>query len=343
MATIEKRGKRWRARVRRKGFSASETFRTRREAERWAAEMEARADAGNGVVRWPFSYALRRYRDEVSKYKDGYRWERLRIDAFLGEPTRSSTDREPDPLALVPMCDLAPEHFADWRDRRLREVSVATVLREWNLLSAICSRAAKEWGWLPKNPMSNVRRPKAPEPRSRRISEEEIERVLLVADWAPGQEPIRVSQRVAAAFLFAIETAMRAGEICALRWGDIDELARVSTVRAEEVGARKTGRSRKVPLSKKAMEIVASFQRQADNNRVFGITSRQLDANWRKIRKAAAIEDLHFHDTRAEALTRLSRKLDVMKLARMSGHRDLKVLLNTYYREDPADFVDLLD
>lgn len=49
------------------------------------------------------------------------------------------------------------------------------------------------------------------------------------------------------------------------------------------------------------------------------------------------IEDLHFHDSRAEALTRLARKVDVMTLARISGHKDLRVLLETYYRESAAD------
>lgn len=45
------------------------------------------------------------------------------------------------------------------------------------------------------------------------------------------------------------------------------------------------------------------------------------------------IEDLHFHDTRAEALTRLARKVDVLTLAKISGHKDLRILQNAYYRE----------
>ena len=345
MATVRRRGKRWHARVRRAGRDLSASFRTRREAEAWAADVEREIDARRAGLapRRPFADLLRRYRDEVSAKRDGGRPERLRIDALLGEPTPRFPDREPDPLADVLLTELGPEHFAAWRDRRLAQVSPATVLREWNLLSAICTKAVKEWRWLPRNPMSEVQRPKAPPPRTRRVSEEEVERVLLVADWAVGQTPTRVAHRVAAAFLWAIETAMRAGEICALRWNDVDEAARVATVRAEEVGARKTGRARQVPLSRAAMAILDSVRDAAKDDRVFGLTARQLDANWRKMRRAADLEDLHFHDTRAEALTRLSRKLDVMQLARVSGHRDLKILLNTYYREDAADLVDLLD
>ncbi len=49
------------------------------------------------------------------------------------------------------------------------------------------------------------------------------------------------------------------------------------------------------------------------------------------------IDGLHFHDARAEALTRLSRRMDVLTLSRISGHSDLSILSNTYYRESAAD------
>ncbi|MBL3575740.1 hypothetical protein JMK10_16285 [Rhodovulum sulfidophilum] len=36
-------------------------------------------------------------------------------------------------------------------------------------------------------------------------------------------------------------------------------------------------------------------------------------------------------------LTRLSAKVDALTLAKISGHRDLSILLNAYYRETAAD------
>lgn len=53
------------------------------------------------------------------------------------------------------------------------------------------------------------------------------------------------------------------------------------------------------------------------------------------------IEDLHFHDARHDAITRLARKLDVLQLARMVGHRDLKSLM-TYYNETAEHLASLL-
>ncbi len=339
MATVSRRGAKWQARVRRRGVSRSATFRTRREAERWAAQMEQDAERGVSGSSLPFRAALVRYRDEVSAKRDGGRPEMLRINSIIGDGARDA-----DPLADIPMNELSARHFADWRDRRLADVSPATVNREWNLLSSVCSRCVREWGWMADHPMRGVQRPKQPPPRTRRVSDDEIQRIIVAAGWSEDVPPYQATMRVVDAFLFAIETAMRAGEICALRHDDVDLSRRVARVRAEDLGARKTGHARDVPLSSRAVEIVRHVMR-ADHgeDRLFGLSAKRLDALWRKLRDRAAIEGLHFHDTRAEALTRLSRKLDVMQLARVSGHRDLRLLLNTYYRERAEALVDLLD
>ena len=55
------------------------------------------------------------------------------------------------------------------------------------------------------------------------------------------------------------------------------------------------------------------------------------------------IKGLTFHDSRAYALTALARKVDVLTLAKISGHRDLRILSNTYYRESAEDIAQRLD
>lgn len=47
------------------------------------------------------------------------------------------------------------------------------------------------------------------------------------------------------------------------------------------------------------------------------------------------IKDLQFRDARATALTLMARRMDVLTLARISRHRDLKLLIACYYRETP--------
>jgi integrase len=65
---------------------------------------------------------------------------------------------------------------------------------------------------------------------------------------------------------------------------------------------------------------------------MFGLTARSLDALFRKARTRAGIDDATFHDTRHLAITRLAKKLNVLDLARMVGHRDPKQL-QVYYDE----------
>lgn len=59
------------------------------------------------------------------------------------------------------------------------------------------------------------------------------------------------------------------------------------------------------------------------------------EALFRKAVKQCGIVDLHFHDSWAEALTLLARRVDVMTLQKISGHADIRILASTYYRETP--------
>ena len=101
-----------------------------------------------------------------------------------------------------------------------------------------------------------------------------------------------------------------------------------------------------MPLSNKAIEIINHLAqvKSADDDHIFRLQSRSLDTIFRKIKEKAGLDDadLHFHDTRREALSRLSKKVDVMTLAKISGHRDIKILLNTYYAPDMSEVANLL-
>lgn len=189
-------------------------------------------------------------------------------------------------LGKVTMAEVDASHIAAWRDERLRKVQGGTVTREMNLLSHVFSVARKECKWLPRSPTTDVARPRAKPPRDRRINQDEIERICVALNWrhdARDCVPRTKQRRIALAFLFAIETAMRAGEICALRGGDVvGRVARLHTT--------KNGFPRNVPLSTRAAEIWAIVP---DG---FGLTSPILDAMFRVARKKVNVEGLTFHD-----------------------------------------------
>lgn len=338
MATFEKRGSSWRAQVKKSGIRRSATFDTKAEAVAWAATTEAGIIAGKrgAVPDKSFGDLLEKYADEVSSAKRGERWERMRIGLLCR-----------DELAKVKLADLAPEHFAGWRDRRLRAVSAASVRREWTLISHALNVAVREWRWLPDNPIKMVRRPAPPRARDRRISADEIERLLFALGYDFDARPTTATARVGAAFLFALETAMRAGEIAGLTWNDVDLDRRFLRVLGEAHGGGKTLAARRdVPLSSEAVRILRQLgtQNNVGNtlNSVFCINTRQLDALFRKAKARAMIDDMHFHDTRHEAITRLAKRLDVLELARMVGHRDLRQLM-VYYNATAEELAGKLE
>lgn len=301
------------------GQRQSATFPTKREAAQWAIQREAEL-TGAKLPDKTLGDAMSRYRREVSPTHKGSRWELLRLTAM-----------EKSNIAKLPAAALAGVDIAGWRDARLQEVSAATVAREMTLLRSVLESCRLDWGWIRANPMADVRRPRTPTSRKRRVTQDEIERVSL----ACGLDELRATtalNRTGLAFLFALETAMRAGEILGMGWPDVAE-------KSVRLPRTKNGDVRHVPLSPRAREILALLPRT--DGPAFGLHPGTRDALWRKAVTAAKIPDLHFHDSRAEAIWRLSKKLDVMELARVIGHRNVNSLL-LYYQTSADDLADRL-
>jgi integrase len=223
MATIRRRGAVWQAQIDKRGVRQSASFPTKAQAVAWSHEVEAGIVAGarGSIARKSLADLLERYRDEVSATKRGERWERTRIDRML---------RDDAALCALRLSDLSQSDFAAWRDRRLTEVSAATARRDWTLLSHAFSVAIAEWRWLTTHPMRGVRQPPEPAARDRLISDHEIELLLHALGYARDAAPMTITSRVGAALLFAVETAMRAGEIVGLIWPLVDTGRRVASL-----------------------------------------------------------------------------------------------------------------
>lgn len=320
MASIIKHGKRWRALVAKGGVRKSKVLPTRREAQDWAARQEyTLTHAPEIASATPLADVLERYGREVSIKKKGARWEQIRLAKLAREP-----------MARKAISDVTATDIAEWRDRRLREVAPGSVRREMVLLSSVFTQARKEWLMVSVSPMTDVRKPTEPERRERRPTQAEIERMALAA----GDDLSNATARAHAAFLFSIETGMRAGEVVGLTWDRLDLERRFASL-----PRTKNGSAREVPLSQEAIRILRSLP---GGDPVFGLRSDNLDVLWRKLRDRAGVTDLHYHDSRHEAITRLSRKLDVLALARMVGHRDIRMLMR-YYEADAAELAKRLD
>ena len=209
-------------------------------------------------------------------------------------------------------------------------MSPSTVNREMVLISGAFTVARKEWGWVSVNPVSDVRKPTKPPPRDRRVSASELDELIALA----GTDLNNQTARAIHAFRFAIETGMRAGEIVGLEWSDVNLVKGVA-----QLHQTKNGSSRRVPMSPKAIELLKELPSR--DGQCIQISSQNLDTLFRKIRDNAKIVDLKFHDSRHEAITRLAKKLDVLSLARVVGHKDIR-MLQIYYNETAEELAERL-
>lgn len=303
MASFRRHGEGWQAQVFRRGVRRSQTFPSKGAATAWAGTVEAEIMAGvrGEVPNLTVAVMFERYEREVSAHKKGRRWEVIRLKA-LGL----------DPLAVVRLRQLDTPAVAAWQQRWLARMKPASVRRVRNLLNNVFEVAVNEWHWLKKNPFGprgkSVRRPKDGKPRDRVASPDEI--AWLTAN---------ASDNLRRAIVAAIETAMRAGEIASKP---------IINGRVAKLADSKNDEGRKVPLSAKALEQFSEG---------IGLTSGSISAEFARLCEKGEIEDLTFHDLKHTAMTRLSKKLDPWELCKMSGNKDIKLVLKVYYKMDPED------
>lgn len=333
MASIRKVGEKWRVEVRRKGVYDSETFSTKAEATRWGVEREAEIEDGRRgkLPRKTLRDALTRYAEEVTTHKRGWRAEGIRINKFLA--TVPFVDR-----LLV---DITPDDWGTWRDGLARgsadrkPLAAGSIIRDFNIIRSVYSTATTEWGWLKTNPMPSVKNPPKPRGRDKIISPAEVAAICKALGYADGAKPATQSQRTALGFLFALETGMRAGEVFGLLRDKVDAERRVA-----HLPLTKNGSPRDVPLSRRALELLAL----ADGvELVFGLTAKQADALFRKYRPATCAH-VHFHDARHTAATRLgaSGKLTPLELCRMFGWTRMDQAL-AYFNASASSIASKLD
>lgn len=324
MAHIYRHSDKWRAQVQRQGVRKSGTFRTKAEALLWAQAEESTIldDKKAAHPRKTLADAIDRYKRDVSSTKQGERHEVLRLDAFL---------RDFSHIAGKQLTEVKTSDLVEWRDARLKQVTPGSVQRTINTLNNLFRVAWKEWQWCDGNPFEGMKATGDNPPRTRRIAPHEIKTLCRWLGYRTGQKPTTKMQETALAFLVSLRTGMRAGEVLQLGADCVDLGKAVAKVAHKT--QHLTGKPREVPLSRPAVRLL----RPVMSERIFTVTSASLDALFRKAKANTLIQDLHFHDARADALTRFSRKVDVLTLARISGHRDLKILMLHYYRESAED------
>lgn len=364
MASYEKRGTSVRAIVRLPGGGKkSATFDTLVEAEAWAESVEKKKAEGVNVAHLGNTNAdlFGVFLDAVASKTDSQVPNAARIGKWLK-----------DPLAQLRVAATTTHDINQWITRTLETpsprtgklVKPSTVNRDLNLMSSAFTYAVESLKWIKSNPCIGAMRPEKGTSRSRELLRpDEIQALLDALGYGSDPELETVPARTAAAFLLALETGMRSGEILRLRPTDYRRELRYIHVGARERGGRKSamsGRtninpSRNVPLTERAIELLDKLLATMPKGQksvpgkgfenppyILGITDTQRTNTWHKAKQLAGVRDLHFHDTKHEAATRLSKFIDPFALSHAIGTKDIRLLRDTYYVDDASRIAETL-
>ena len=316
MASFRQHGNGWQARVRRKATpDQTKSFVSLQEAQRWARSVEIEIDRGSYVdtanaQKTTMAELIERYIEDVLPRLKGEIEDRIRLNAIKRHPA-----------CKIRLSNLTPAVMGKYRDERLTKVSAGTVIRELAYLSSIINHARREWGINIDNPIRMVRKPQSPQGRDRILSTSE-RRSLLDEVKPAGRRNVWLEPVVK----FALETAMRRGELLSLRWSNIDLNRRTALLETTKNGER-----RLVPLSSSAIGILNNLPRHIGGE-VFPVSACALAAMFNRAVVRAGILNFRFHDLRHTAITELAKKLpNLVELSAVSGHKSLKMLQRYYH------------
>lgn len=256
--------------------------------------------------------ALNKYKKSVSILKKGYEQEKYRIDQIGNSPLGQIVTRK---VTSVDIATYRDTRLAQINNKTKKTISTATVRLELSLLSSFFDICRIEWGLCDINPVANVRKPKPSPGRDRRLTARE-ERLILRYAYS------HINPDLYSIIVLALETAMRQGEILNLRWEHINLKSRIA-----HLPETKNGSKRDIPLSVKARDVLIRLGVQT-KGKVFNYTPQGIKSTWRFMLIKLGIENLHFHDMRHEAVSRLFElgTLDMMEIASISGHKSLSML-----------------
>lgn len=237
----------------------------------------------------------RSYKSDLSLVK--------RISSFFGNPD------------LVDIVPTSIDAFKQYLQVEF-ELKNSSINRHLEALSKMFNLCIAD-GLLDKNPMESVKKMLEENYKVRVLAKEEETLLFLVLD-----------ERLKPIVICALKTGMRKGEILTLKWINIDFKGNYI-----ELLHTKSGKKRKIPISKTLRKILLEIKKTSTSEYVF--VNPKTNKPYTDIKKAfrtaldkAGIKDFVFHDLRHTFATRLIEKgVDIVVVKELLGHADISTTM----------------
>lgn len=321
MGDIKKRNNKFQARVRKGPFKnngLTKTFISRVEAKKWIRDVESKLDKSDFIVKQNINYPtlkglMNQYLSKVSKHKASYQTDVANFKTF----SLLFDDLN------IPVNKLTARMFARFRDRYMVEHKASTYQRLMSSIKHMWKVARTEWEYPLENILERVRTPKRDNPRDRRLSIPEYNKILY------GNHTDYEFRNL---ILLVLATGLRLGEISGIHREHIDGNTLL-------IPKRKNGDTNvKVPLSDKALQVLKNMEIPIK------LKKRGIQIKWQRLMKRYEIEDLHFHDLRHEAISKyLENGVSIQDVQVLSGHRDIRILMRVYANLRPKEVASKLN
>lgn len=308
---VRQRGDAWQVRLVHNGENASRTFPTKDEALLWldlkrGEQLEGDLGEFHQAQQLTLRSAIVSYRDHlIATQKEAAEQQQLsRLKTLAARPGID-----------IPLLEVLPTEiealFADLKAKgpRGKPLGPNTLRLYFAALSSVYKHFifGKQWQFLP-NPLSNIKRPAPGPARTRRLVDNEEDRIVeALAEYGPAYT---------LTFMLLISTTMRMGELFALTWEQFDEERSRINIKVSKTGEREC------PLSTEAIELLSRLPRI--NDQVIPITRDAFEMAWKRTMPRLEIKNLRRHDMRREGLTRWGQRgMDVVNLMKISGHKTM--------------------
>ena len=222
-------------------------------------------------------------------------------------------------------------------------LSAGTVRNIYRILHGAMKKA-DEYGYIHMNPCQNAGLPEIEKKEARLLTVQEQKRL----ERAAGDD------KDGFAIVLSVYTGLRVGEICALKWSDVDleggvlhisrTIRRIQCFEPDAktktvlvTGSAKSGGSvRTIPLPGGILERLRKQKETASAENVFAyrghpLEPRILQYRFKVLLRKAGLSDINFHALRHTFATRcMELSFDVKTLSEILGHASAKMTLDRY-------------